>query len=96
MHAMSIDPEQRAQLAGYLNGTALDSGDERDAARFPFKQASLKDQERDELQRQVDAFLANGGTVQQCTAADNHSAKQPLKRTRKEQVKYTRRFIRAR
>jgi hypothetical protein len=53
---------------------------------------SFKESESIEIDQQVADFLRGGGEIQTVDHTVNHSFGQPAKRTRKEQVKYQKRF----
>jgi hypothetical protein len=86
MIAMDIDEKKRA-FRGFLDSHPwLDHPDQRTV--------SGKDRDRAELDAQVQAFLANGGEIKTVCPKESHHAKQPIKRSRKEQVKYQKRIHR--
>lgn len=54
---------------------------------------SAKHAQRVKIRSEVAQFVDSGGEIQTVTYEDNHMYKQPVKRTRKEQIKYhNRRF----
>lgn len=86
MIAMDVDDKQRTIRAFLANNPWLDHPDQRTV--------SGKDRERAELDAQVQDFLAKGGEIKTVCPKESHHAKQPIKRSRKEQVKYQKRIHR--
>lgn len=93
MQAMDIKTTEHAALVGFLgDGAWVGERNDSDDERLVFTAAELKDRERDEIEHQVQEYLAKGNTITQCTASDNREAKQPLQRSRDEVFKDFRKF----
>lgn len=54
--------------------------------------SAAKEADHITIDKDVAAFLAKGGKIKQIDHTDNYSFNQPVKRTRKEQVKHNKRF----
>lgn len=90
---MDIDSKQQA-LVGFLSSHPWvgDRGEQQAEDQMTFKTATMRERERDEIERQTAEFLARGGHVETVTAADNSAAKQPIKLSRKEQFRRFQQF----
>ena len=90
MIAMNTDPTHQALLAFIANHPWTQNEAERNEATRAAVNA--KDRERQAISDQVQAFIQSGGTIKNLAEDESHHKNQPIKRTKREQIKYKKRF----